>query len=180
MRLFFAIEFPKSVKDELCATMDKMRPCCAKGRFVQHDNLHLTLAFLGEVPPVRLPEVKEAMNAVSARPFSLQIGGMGCFRQHGGDLYWAGVEHSVPLGSLYRSLCAELQKHGFRTESRSYLPHLTLVRQAVLKENCDHSVFNVPVMRMEVEKFSLMLSERRDGKPVYTELASRSLEGVQK
>lgn len=176
MRLFFALKFSEAVKDALCAAMDRMRLCCAQGRFTPRANLHLTLVFLGEVPPERLPDVREAMEEVSAGRFALEIGGVGCFRQRGGYLYWAGVERSVPLCSLYGSLCGELQKRGFSIEERPYRPHLTLVRQAVLKDDCDRSAFTVPVLRTRAENFSLMLSERRDGRQVYTEIGSRKLE----
>lgn len=176
MRLFFALGFSEAVKDALCAAMERMRPCCAQGRFTPRANLHLTLVFLGEVPPEKLSDAREAMDGVSAASFALQIGGMGCFRQRGGYLYWAGVERSIPLLSLYDSLCEQLQRHGFRFEERAYRPHLTLVRQAILREDCDRSVFTIPVLRSQADSFSLMLSERRDARQVYTEIGSRKLQ----
>lgn len=175
MRLFFAVTFPSEIKDRLCAVMENLRPCCAEGRFTLRENLHLTLVFLGEIPNEKLPAVQAAMEATSADPFPLHIGGMGCFRRNGGDLYWAGVERTQPLCSLYDSLSAELQKRGFTAESRTYRPHLTLVRQAVLTEGCDRSAFTVPVMKMNVEKFSLMKSERVGGRLLYTEIGSKNL-----
>ncbi len=175
MRLFFAVGLGEAVKDALCAAMERMRPCCGQGRFTARANLHLTLVFLGEVPPGRLPGLKKAMEEVSATDFDLQIGGMGCSRQRGGYLYWAGVERSVPLLSLYDSLCGALRRHGFEVEERAYRPHLTLVRQAVLRENCDRSVLTVPISQSRAESFSLMLSQRQNGSPVYTELCRKKL-----
>lgn len=176
MRLFFAIGFSGAVKDALCAAMERMRVCCAQGRFTPRANLHLTLVFLGEVPSERLPDAREAMEEVSAGSFALQIGGMGCFRQRGGYLYWAGVERSAPLLFLYNTLCEKLQTHGFRFDERPYRPHLTLARQVVLKDDCDRSALTVPVVQTRAESFSLMLSERRDGRTVYTEICGRQLQ----
>lgn len=175
MRLFFAIELGGAAKDALCEAMDRIRPCCEQGRFTPRANLHLTLVFLGEVPPERLAEARQAMAETDAAGFTLQIGGLGCFRQRGGYLYWAGVERSAPLLALHASLCARLRSHGFRVEERIYRPHLTLVRQAALKPDCDRSVLTVPALRSPAERFGLMLSERRDGRPVYTELFGRPL-----
>ena len=175
MRLFFALELGDAVKDALCEAMERMRPCCAQGRFTPRDRLHLTLVFLGEVAPGRLAEARQVVDEVPAAGFPLQIGGLGCFHQRGGYLYWAGVERSRPLLALYEALRAKLRDHGFHVEERAYLPHLTLVRQAVLNENCDRSALTVPVLRASAERFGLMLSERRNGRPVYTELCGRPL-----
>lgn len=173
--MFFAIWLDETLKDALCGVMERLRPCCEQGRFTPRENLHLTLVFLGEVQPARLTDLKEAMEEVSAGSFALQVGGMGCFRQRGGYLYWAGVERSAPLLSLYDSLSGALRRHGFGVEERAYRPHLTLVRQAALRENCDRSSFTVPVMESHVESFRLMLSERRDGRPAYTVIGERKL-----
>ncbi len=175
MRLFYAVNFEEEVRDRLCGVIRGLRPCCEGGRFTRPENLHLTLVFLGECPPGRLAAAKEALAAVDAGPFVLRIGGMGCFRRQGGDLYWAGVERTPALLQVYRQLCAALRGRGFRLEARAYRPHLTLVRQAVLKEGCDRGAFTVPAMKMQVRKISLMRSDRTASGPVYTELAAQRL-----
>lgn len=177
MRLFFAAFFPEEVKDGLCAVMEKMRPCCPGGTFTRRDNLHLTLAFLGETGPEQAVSARAALKAICAEPFWLQIGGMGCFRREGGDIYWAGVEKSRPLTSLYDALNAELRARGLRTENRPFHPHLTLVRRAVPDRMCDRGAFAVPVMRMRVEKISLMESRREEGRLVYLEKDFQELKG---
>lgn len=169
MRLFFAILFPETVKDGLCAAMEKMRPCFPGGNFTRRENLHLTLAFLGEAGPAQAESAREALRAVRAAPFRLQIGGIGCFRRGGGDIYWAGVEKSRPLAALHDALNAQLRARGLRTEDQPFRPHLTLVRRAVLAPGCDRGVFDVPVTRMRAEKVSLMESRREEGRLVYLE-----------
>lgn len=177
MRLFIAVLFSEKIKDGLCAAMEKMRPCCARGIFTHRDNLHLTLAFLGESGPEQAESACAALKAVRAEPFWLQIGGIGCFRRQGGDIYWAGVEKSPALGDLYDALKAELRARNLRTEDRPFHPHLTLVRQASLSGGCDRRAFSVPVMRMHVEKISLMESRREDGRLVYLEKDFQELKG---
>ncbi len=177
MRLFIAVLFSEEIKDSLCTAMEKMRPCCARGVFTRRDNLHLTLAFLGENGPEQAESARAALKAVRAEPFWLQIGGIGCFRREGGDIYWAGVEKSQALGSLYDTLKAELRARNLRTEDRPFHPHLTLARQASLSGGCDRRAFSVPVMRMRVEKISLMESRREDGRLVYLEKDFQKLKG---
>lgn len=72
---------------------------------------------LGEVVPQRLSAAKDAMDDVTAEPFSAEIGGIGCFHRSGGDIYWAGVERSLPLCALYSALCHSLREHGFKVDS---------------------------------------------------------------
>ena len=115
------------------------------------------------------------MDCVGVPPFVLHIGGFGYFRRPGGDVFWAGVEHSDSLTELYLRLYEELEKRGFPLEKRSFRPHLTLVRQAVLKQEYDHCAFVVPAMKMTVEKISLMKSERSGGDLVYTPLYEKDL-----
>ncbi len=177
MRMFIAVLFPEEVKDGLCAAMDEMRPLCAKGVFTRRDNLHLTLAFLGEAGPAQAESARLALKAVGAGPFSLQIGGIGCFRRPGGDIYWAGVEKNRPLAGLRESLRGELRARGLPVEDRPFHPHLTLVRQAVLKSGCDRRALSVPVMRMRVEKISLMESRREEGRLTYLERDFHRLKG---
>jgi RNA 2',3'-cyclic 3'-phosphodiesterase len=178
MRLFYAITLEDQIRRELCSAMQSMRQCFQSGRFSPEENLHLTLVFLGEVAPEQLDDAKGALDAARGNAFSLHIGGIGCFRRDGGDIYWAGIERTQPLSNLYFSLCTELRGRGFSVERRAFHPHLTLVRQAVLKTECDRSVFVVPMMSMEVDRVSLMLSERSRGRMVYTNLHTSVLKGV--
>lgn len=176
MRLFFAITFDERMKDNLCAVIEKIRPCCEKGRFTKPENLHLTLIFLGETLPVRSELAKQALFSISTASFPLHIGGFGCFRRDGGDIFWAGVERTEPLLCCHQKLFSELREKGFSLEKRCYRPHLTLVRQAVLKKEYDPAELTVPTMRMMVKKISLMKSERTDNGMVYTEIFSKMLE----
>ena len=75
MRLFYAVGLDEPVKNALCSAMERMRSCCMKGRVTPRENMHITLAFLGEVVPQRLSAAKDAMNDVTAEPFSAEIGG---------------------------------------------------------------------------------------------------------
>lgn len=175
MRLFIAVTLSREIGDELVGVIRRLQSCCESGRFTQGDNLHLTVVFLGETAPERLGEVREAMDAVAAPPFFLHIGGIGYFRREGGDIFWAGVERSEALTELHRRTYSELQKRAFPLEKRSFRPHLTLVRQAVLKQEYDHGAFVVPAMKMKVETITLMKSERVGGRLVYTPLYEKAL-----
>jgi 2'-5' RNA ligase len=100
------------------------------GRPTRRETIHLTLAFLGDVPVSELPELCAAGERVRASPFALKIDRCG-YWQHNG-VFWAGLgEGQDCLHDLYRQLQASLGESGFRPDplARCYTPHLTLVRR---------------------------------------------------
>ena len=48
MRLFIAINFDENMLDALTEIQDDLRRCGVKGHYTPRENLHMTLAFLGE------------------------------------------------------------------------------------------------------------------------------------
>lgn len=170
MRLFIAINFPGETKDLLCRNMAKLKASAKQGRFTHRDNLHLTLVFLGEVDAGRLQDIRRVMDKVSVRPFELDIGHGGRFRRDGGDIYWQSVKASNELTELYCQLYDGLKAAGFRLESRSYKPHLTLGRQVVLGREPE-----LETAKVYAHRVSLMLSQRIEGKLKYTELYGKEL-----
>lgn len=166
MRLFIAVHFSQAVKQVLIHTMDELRRQSVSGNFTRPENLHLTLAFLGETK-----EVEAAKNAIDqsvVSTFSITVGGFG----HFGSLYWVGIEDNPQLADLAKQLHSTLRGSGFQIEDRKFTPHITVARQ--VRINCRPRVL-VPNVTMPVSRISLMKSERMDGKLVYTELYGRNL-----
>lgn len=170
MRTFIAINLSDSVKNGLLDVMCRMRDASVKGNFTRTENLHLTLAFLGEIPPARMREAKQAMNSVMAGPFELALSGFGNFS----NTYWVGIDKNDPLIRIQADLSAELKKFGFQIENREYKPHLTLCREATFESTFNKADFSgsIEPMRMTVDRISLMKSERVNGRMVYTEMYS--------
>jgi 2'-5' RNA ligase len=175
MRLFIAINFEEIIKNRLCEAIEQLRESSLQGNFTGRENLHLTLVFIGETQ--RADEIKRAMDAVHTEPFELKIGGLGLFKRQGGDLYWMGVEQRPALTAVYSRLYEELSRSGFRLEDRPYKPHLTLAREVVLRDGFDRDTFDkaFPKMIVQVEKISLMKSERVGGRLVYTDIYDKRL-----
>lgn len=100
------------------------------GRATRRDTIHLTLAFLGNVPEARLPELSIAAASVGGEPFAINIDQLG-FWSHN-NLLWAGCQApSAPLNLLSSQLRKALARAGFRVggEGRDFAPHVTLVRR---------------------------------------------------
>jgi 2'-5' RNA ligase len=177
MRLFYAVNFSSDVKDRLAELQNGLRPELERGRYTLYDNLHLTLVFLGEVPEARQAILLDITDRLAFEPFQLSIAGLGRFRRDGGDIIWVGITDSSPLDSsrlqaVHQRLSGEVRRAGFRIEDRPYTPHLTLVRDARLRQGFSLSDYadKAEPMAATVTKVSLMKSERLCGRLTYTAL----------
>jgi 2'-5' RNA ligase len=171
MRLFIAIDLPKTVKEKLAHAAESLGRQAESARVVPEENFHLTLVFIGETR--RVDEVRELMREVCvtryAEPFNITIGGVGSFRQGGTRRYtwWVGVEAPLELYQLVTALSDTLRNGGFAIEKRSYRPHITLARGVCANRPIELAI---PTLEVRTTHISLMRSERVDDRMVYTEV----------
>lgn len=166
MRLFIAINFSKEVRNTLLSAISELRSQSILGSFTLPENLHLTLAFIGESSDVQA--IRSVIDRLETEPFSLTIGGTG----HFGDLYWVGIESSPKLKALAENLQSDLRAKGFEIEDRAFKPHITIARKLV---SASPISISVPATSMTVTRISLMKSERVNRRLTYTEVYGRTL-----
>ena len=160
MRLFVAIELSEEMKTAATETMHALKRQGVRGSYIPKQNLHVTLAFIGETKETGA--VKDAMRAVSVKPFRLAYSDMGTF----GDLLWAGIKGNQGLSAAAKDVRAALDAAGIEYDRKKYSPHITLIR----KMSGNWKQVPAPKGEMMVKKISLMKSEVKDGKRVYTEV----------
>lgn len=167
MRLFVAIELSPAMKASLIDVQNALYDRGIRGSYTPEENLHLTLAFLGELPDMQ--PVVDALQRVRFTPFPLALEGTGAF----GDLWWAGLCPSPALEALARRVRRSLAEGGIPYDRKRFSPHVTLLRRAkgVLPGIGPMSA------SMTVEAFSLFRSDRGKKGMIYTELASFPAEG---
>jgi len=169
MRLFIAINFGSDAKDCLLALRDELSSHSIRGNFSLPDNLHLTLAFLGECDGSETTAAKTAMDSVAYTPLSILIERVGRFKRNGGDIWWAGVRESRPLLALQANLTDKLIVASFELDQRKYNPHITLGREVIT--NVDP--WEIEPFGEAVSSIELMKSERIGGKLTYTAIYSK-------
>jgi 2'-5' RNA ligase len=169
MRLFIAINFNNATLSRLIALREELRSKSQSGRFSLDDNLHLTLAFIGEVSPNNLSKIKAIIDTISFEPFSAAIERVGRFKRNGGDIWWAGLREDKPLMDLQREVEHKPALCGFEMDGRDYHPHITLGHEVVT----DCKPWTVETFGETVSHIDLMLSERVDGKLTYTSIYRR-------
>jgi len=176
MRLFISINLSEDMCSKIYGTVCNIKEIAGKGHFSRKENLHVTLSFLGEVTADDAEKVKACMDAVQADKFDIYLGGLGRFKRTGFDIYWIGIEESEPLSRLHTLLNGKLSQKGFSIDKREFKPHLTLGREVVCSfQPAKKMVEDLGRMVQRVHGFSLMLSERINGKLVYTELYYKEL-----
>ena len=162
MRLFIALTPGERMRDALVGLQREFARRGVGGSFTRRENLHLTLAFIGEYGD---PEaVRRVMEGVPFEPFALALEGVGAF----GDLFWAGL---APCGALERyvaRLRRALAGAGIPFDRKRFSPHFTLVRGAG-----GARIPPVAPLRAECETgfVSLFRSDRGKSGMIYTELA---------
>lgn len=127
-RLFFALWPDAGAARQLHETGRELQEVCG-GRLMSRETLHVTLAFLGQVPVERLPELEAIAAAMRADAFDLHLDRLGYWSHN--HVLWAGcLEPPTPLMALAEGLQTRLREAGFALEDRTFAPHVTLLRKA--------------------------------------------------
>ncbi|MEM1620035.1 MAG: RNA 2',3'-cyclic phosphodiesterase [Fervidicoccaceae archaeon] len=184
MRLFVSIdvENPDLVAkiSELKSLIDSVG---APVKLVEDENLHVTLAFIGEVPEVLVDRVRNCLARVSRPSFSAHLRGLGAFPSpQRPRVLWVGIEEGrAELEELHRAVSRNLISAGVGFRGSSFEPHVTIGRVkgarniAVLTKILEqYSDFEVGWLK--VSEFRLKRSVLTPRGPIYSTLASFPLQ----
>jgi len=175
MRVFIAIEFSKEIKDYMYRVQQDLKVSMEKGNFSNVENFHITLRFIGEQSQDSVLALKQAIEKTAACgiSFKVQTGTIGFFPKGNKKVLWMGIiNEEALLEKLFLSLELELEKIGIKKEEKPFSPHITLVREAILKEDFIILKQNTRLENKEicVDNISLMESTRINEKLTYIPL----------
>jgi 2'-5' RNA ligase len=172
LRLFVAIPPPEAVRDRLVGLQGGV----PGARWVDVDNLHLTLRFLGEVDDPAAADLDAALSRIRAPAFDMALAGVDLFgSQRKPATLWAGVDAPPALGHLRDKVDRAAVAAGFDPDSRKFKPHVTLARlkdaprERLGRWLAENGLFRTEPFR--VTEFALFRSDLRADGPVYSELA---------
>jgi 2'-5' RNA ligase len=123
-RLFSAIEIPRSIAERL--TM--LRSGLSGARWIDPENYHLTLRFIGDVDGATARDFTNALGAIDVPPFELRLSGLGSFGGNKPRAIFADLAPSEALETLQRAHERAAREAGLPPESRNFKPHVTLAR----------------------------------------------------
>ena len=138
-RCFIAITVPESVRTQIQRAQSRMKRGGFKASYVRPANIHLTLAFLGDVLLDRIHNAAGAVDAgvLGHAPFSLEAAQLGYFGKRGSPrAIWSHIEGDVDrLRALQADLTEALILNAFPLDGRKFMPHLTMARIRTPKRN---------------------------------------------
>ncbi len=123
-RLFTALEIPR----EAALSLSLLRGGLPGARWVDVENYHITLRFIGDVQGYVADEIADKLDRVHRPGFSLTLSGVGAFGSKKPHTIWAGVSTSPDLTALQGEIDRICQRLGVPSDPRKFMPHVTLAR----------------------------------------------------
>jgi 2'-5' RNA ligase len=152
-------------------------------KWVEPQNMHLTLKFFGETDEKQIPDICKAVEttASQSKPFTLKIADTGIFgSRYDPKVIWFGIQKQTELDNLAKNLFAVLENCGWKSDRQNFVPHLTIGR---IKELKDKPLFQqiiskystVDIQEEKVTEVTLYESILRPEGPLYVNLFSAKL-----
>lgn len=162
-RLFTGLEIPQSIARPL----GMMRGGLPGARWIDPENYHLTLRFIGDIDDALAREIAGVLGRVHRATFELRIEGLSSFGGRKPRAVVAAVAQVPPLMELQAEHDRLLQRLGLAPEGRKYTPHITLAR---LRDSSSRQVADYLAARghfrtppFEVSRFVLFSSRASVG-----------------
>jgi RNA 2',3'-cyclic 3'-phosphodiesterase len=149
-RLFTALEIPS----EIGQSMAQLRGGLPGARWVDPENYHLTLRFIGDIDDALADEIADLLGQVARRKFSLRIDGLDSFGGHKPRAVVAAVQPVTELVELQAEHERIMQRVGLQPE-RKYKPHVTLAR---LRDTSSRQVADFFSLRLPFRSASFSVS----------------------
>ena len=180
---FWAVRIPDSVKQTIHDELTKIKPIFQFKRWVDLNDYHITLAFLGSVSPQQLPSVIRLVGDAikNQKAFMLDIEGLNVFGpQKSPRIFWGAVNEVNQLLQLQKIVHKTCLVAGFSLETRPYHPHITLARKWGKSEDfkmddlVTHNPFGEKVLSFQASEVVLYKSNL-ENTPKYESIAAFSL-----
>lgn len=164
MRLFIALNFDNKVLNAIEDLQSELKDCGIDGHYTKRENLHLTLVFIGEYGNPE--DVLDVIRSVPFKAVSLQFDGL----QHFRDMYFARLCENSELTAYVRRLRRALAENEIPFDRKKFMPHITLVRKAFIRNERMVLPDTLSVDEIKVDRASLMRSDRGKNGMKYTEI----------
>ncbi|MCK5040067.1 MAG: RNA 2',3'-cyclic phosphodiesterase [Candidatus Aenigmarchaeota archaeon] len=177
LRLFIALDFPKQICSKLFYLQDKITPDIAKIKWVEEENFHITLKFLGDVNEDKIPQIKEKLSLIKFKDFSSSINQSGIFPSNNYiKVIWLGLMPYEKICLLHNKIDNSLLTLDF-TKEDSFQSHATLgrVKYVHKKELLIEKIRKIEELILgeifTISSFSLKKSTLTKKGPVYKDIA---------
>lgn len=131
IRTFAAVNLAPDLRDRIFGTQEELKKADAHVTWVPAQNLHISLAFIGDIFSSRTKDISIALDEAAAGTsrFEVDIQGLGAFgKKDSPRVVWVGVINAEPLTEFYTKIKNLFAAIDIRLEDRPYRPHITLGR----------------------------------------------------
>lgn len=179
MRSFIAIDLKEKIREKILEKTKELKNTKADLKFVEKENLHLTLKFLGDIGNKEDKLIRKRLKKVLQKfdRFKISLEGAGVFPNFDYiKVIWIGVkEGSERVKNLNKRICEALSDIEIKKSRHEYTPHITFARMKSGrgKEKIEGLVKGLKgeeFGKQKVEKIHLKKSELKEGGPVYSDL----------
>jgi RNA 2',3'-cyclic 3'-phosphodiesterase len=147
-------------------------------KWVEPNNIHITLKFFGETEESRIEEISNQLMMVASRhtPFKFSIKGTGVFgSSHNPRVIWFGINENKALQNLSTNVLNSMATIGWEKDRQNFVPHLTMGRikhvgdKNKLKELVSKNR-DIDIQEENLNEFYLFESILKPQGPIYTVL----------
>jgi len=183
IRAFIAIELPEAIKSVLEDFITELSGGKRDYKWVAPENLHITMAFLGDVDYDSLIAIGKAMETAveGISAFPARLGPIGTFP----SVIWVGLdEGNRECEAIYKKLKPALLNAGFRLDDKRYHPHITIARSRSRMDFSEKNAFECKILPQTnafiIDGITLFESRLHPKGPEYSPLARVPLGGRKK
>jgi 2'-5' RNA ligase len=176
VRSFIAVNLNPEIKEYLTSLQVSLNVPETKIKWVEKNNLHLTMKFLGDISSEQTESVKSILKEITSRysPFIIRLSSdIGIFPTYQMPrIIWTGIKEGAnQLHELYSSIETMLYKEGFPRENKDFSSHITIGRVKYIKDkdNFIQMLKSIEVnnFNQEVGSIDLMESKLTPNGPIY-------------
>ncbi len=184
MRCFLAIEIEPYIKNKINETQEIIKESnSAKVKYVETENIHLTLKFFGEIDKYQIEDISDIVNQTidDYDKYDVKLVNVGAFPNiYRPRVIWTGIKDKEKTTiKLIKELDNKFNKIGFKKE-KDYIPHITIgrVKEVSDKDKLSQTLKNLKKRyhgKMEVKKIYLKSSQLTPNGPIYENIKEFNL-----
>ncbi|MEM4270532.1 MAG: RNA 2',3'-cyclic phosphodiesterase [Candidatus Pacearchaeota archaeon] len=174
MRAFVCIEISEEAKKEIINIINELKNSgVIVAKYVEPQNLHLTLKFFGEINKEEIESIKKKLDTIQVKKFEVELGKLSYFTEEFVRVLWVGIESNE-----LKVLNEEFEKL-FGKEKREFNGHITFARVKNIKDKKKFKEFflrlKIKPIKFFADKIFLKKSELTPKGPIYSNIYVKEL-----
>lgn len=171
MRTFIAIEIPQNIKQKIYDAFKKEREKEKGIKWVEKENLHITLKFLGEIEKEKVKDIEKILDEIPLKfkSFEAKLEEIGTFPDFKNPrVLWVGVSPREKIEEIFKFIEERIEKEKIDVskEEREFHPHITIARIKVKgRFSFERKKFGE---NFKINRIALFKSDLRPEGPIYT------------